>query len=94
MPSEYIGEGRNAILMRIVGLLAYVFVLSWTTLVVASIAATLYAIGDGVKLLILNEKMEYGRSFSYGFIVWHYEVMLWIFGFQDFPGYDVTGGSM
>jgi len=87
MPANVIGSNRTWAIYRIAGAIVYFFFVSWLTLGIAFVLATLWAIGDLSMKLVLNRRLEWGKAWPEATLRWNYQMIYWIFGFEMWPGW-------
>ena len=81
-----IGSNRAWALARIVGGILYL-ALGWIPVTVGMIVGFVYFLGDISLKLTVNRRMEFLRPWAKSTLVWNYDLVLWIFGVEDWPGW-------
>lgn len=81
-----IGSNRAWALFRVTVAILYL-ALGWIPAMIAFAIGTVYFIGDIVLKLTVNRRMEFLRPWARSTLAWNYDLILWIFGVERWPGW-------
>lgn len=81
-----IGSNRAWALARLTFGILYLAV-GWIPASIGFAVGLVYFIGDIVLKVTLNRRMEFLRPWARSTLVWNYDLVLWIFGVEEWPGW-------
>jgi len=89
MPAtESLGKTRVSAVYRLAAFLLWLFVLSWTTLTVAFVVSGVWAVGNFLYMIVLNDELMWGKAWAESTLRWNYEFLYYSIGIEsDFPGW-------
>ncbi|WP_157884856.1 hypothetical protein [Halorubrum aethiopicum] len=81
-----IGSNRAWALARL-GMAVLYIILGWIPATIAFVIGAVYFLGDITLKLTVNRRMEFLKPWARSTLVWNYDLILWIFGVEDWPGW-------